>query len=154
MAGLESDATHQLQCSPSSMSRACPESTGRSTEPCEPKDPCSVSMSLIVGRPLLGPHLGIRAAGDTGTLLLDGMSAWLPFILYTTAFVGHMQNRFPVQSYRQASADTSSMLVYTPIQQPHAQFGRHLHITLGMRSCTRCEVRLLPQPSTEVYSNN
>ena len=64
-----------------------------------------MSISLIVGRPLLGPYLGVRTAGDTGTLLLEGMSAWLPFILYTTAFVGHKRSRAPVHSYHQTGAD-------------------------------------------------
>lgn len=38
----------------------------------------------MVGRPLLGTYLGVRTPGETGTVLLDGMSALVPFILYSS----------------------------------------------------------------------
>lgn len=58
----------------------------------------------MVGRPLLGTYLGVRTAGEIGTVLLDGMSALVPFILYSSHHSSNAGN-LPLQPNRTSKKD-------------------------------------------------
>ena len=58
----------------------------------------------MVGRPLLDIYLGVRTAGGTGTVLLDGVSALVPFILYSSRHSSN-EGKLPFQPNRTSKED-------------------------------------------------